>query len=57
MREAQIKKYPYNLILGDNEKNDKTISYRLYGKQDTTTLKQAEFLKQLEKEIKEKTLR
>ena len=54
LRETQTKKIPYTIILGDNEKNDKTISYRLFGQKDTTTVSQKEFLKLLEKVIKEK---
>lgn len=54
LREAQTKKIPYTLILGDQEKNDKTISYRLFGSKETTTLSQKDFIKFLEKEIKEK---
>ena len=54
LREAQTKKIPYTLILGDQEKDAKTISYRLFGEKDTTTLSQKDFLKHLEKVIKEK---
>jgi len=54
LREAQTSKIPYTLILGDNEKNDKTISYRLYGQKDTTTMKQSEFISLIKNEIKKK---
>ncbi len=54
LREAQTSKIPYTLILGDNEKNDKTISYRLYGKKETTTVTKEEFLKLLKQEIENK---
>ena len=37
LREAQIKKIPYTLILGEEECNNKTISYRKYGSKDTFT--------------------
>jgi len=57
LRESQIKKVPYTLILGDNEKNDKTISYRLFGQQDTTTLSQDEFIKMIQEEINNRKLR
>ena len=50
LREAQTKKVPYTLILGDNEKQNNTISYRLHGEKDTTTLQQEEFIKLLEKD-------
>ena len=51
MREAQTKKIPYTLILGDNEKNDKTISFRLFGEKETTTLSQEEFLERVKEEV------
>ena len=54
LREAQTKKVPYTLILGDNEKQDNTISYRLHGQKDTTTVSQSEFVKLMKEEIKEK---
>ena len=44
MRESQIKKIPITLILGDNEKNNNTISYRKFGSQETTTLDLNEFV-------------
>ncbi len=57
LREAQTKKVPYTLILGDNEKQDNTISYRLHGQKETTTVSQAEFVKLIKEEIKNKELR
>ena len=57
LRESQVKKIPYTLILGDNEKENKTISYRLFGSQETTTVSQEEFIKLLKEEIENKTRR
>ncbi len=57
LREAQTKKVPYTLILGDKEKQDNTISYRLHGEKDTTTVSQEEFIKLIKEEIKNKTMR
>jgi len=56
LREAQISKIPYTIILGDKEKEDNTISYRLYSKTETNTLSKKDFLKLLEEEIKSKSL-
>ena len=56
LREAQTKKIPYTLILGDNEKNDKTISYRLFGEKDTTTLSQKDFIKLVREEVDQRKL-
>lgn len=57
LREAQTAKVPYTLILGDAEKNANTVSYRLHGEKDTTTLPKEEFLKMLKEEIDTKALR
>ncbi len=54
MRESQMRKIPYTLILGENEIKDGTVSYRLYGEKDTKTLKTDLFVKLLLEEIKEK---
>ncbi len=56
MREAQMRRIPYTLILGDNEKNDHKISYRVYGKNETITVSWDEFLELLQNDIKEKKL-
>ena len=56
IREAQIKKYPYNLILGQKEVDDNTISYRHHGKEETITLNYDEFIEKIEKEIKNKEI-
>ena len=45
MRESQTKKIPMTLILGDKERDNKEISYRLFGEKDTTTLKLDDFIK------------
>ena len=57
LREAQTRKIPYTLILGDNEKENKTISYRLFGQKDTTTVAWDEFVSLIRKEIDTKALR
>ncbi len=57
LRESQTKKIPYTLILGDNEKEKQEISYRMFGSKETTTVKKADFIKMLVKEIKDKSLR
>ena len=57
LRESQIRKIPYTLILGDQEKDSKSISYRLFGEKDTTTVSQEEFIKLLRDEIDNHKLR
>lgn len=44
MREAQMSKSKFILILGDNEQNNRTISYRKYGEQATETVSIDEFI-------------
>ena len=53
MRESQTRKIPYTLILGDKEKENQTISYRLHGSQETKTIDTKEFITMLNKQIKE----
>ena len=55
LREAQIKKIPYTLILGEEECNNKTISYRKHGSKDTFTTTKEEFLYLLKEELKNKS--
>lgn len=54
MREAQMMKYPFNLILGQKEVDDKTISFRLHGEEETKTLGKDEFINFLKTYINEK---
>ena len=51
MRESQTKKIPYTLILGDKEKEDKTISYRIHGNNETKTMDTNEFISILKDNI------
>lgn len=51
MREAQLEKVPYILVLGKNEAADKTVTYRLHGKQETTTVSLDDFLTMIRKQI------
>ncbi len=57
LRESQVKKIPYTLILGDNEKNNNQISYRLFGSLETTTVSKDEFIKLIKDEIANRSLR
>ena len=57
LREAQTMKVPYTLILGDKEKEAKTISYRLFGSEETTTVSIKEFIELITSEIKERKRR
>lgn len=54
MRESQTKKIPYTLILGDKEKESKSISFRKFGNEETTTLSNKEFIDYILDVIKNK---
>lgn len=55
MREAIMSKYPYILVLGDNEKQNKTITYRTSQSEEKVTITLDEFANKVEEEIKNKT--
>jgi threonyl-tRNA synthetase len=52
MRESQVKKIPITIILGQKETDDKLISFRRHGEQETTTVTYDEFIKLIDKQIK-----
>ena len=54
MREAQTRKIPCTLILGDKEKEENLISYRLFGDNKTFTLSKMEFIDYVKKTINDK---
>lgn len=56
IREAQTKKIPFTLVLGDNEVQEGTVSYRRYGEKDTKVATIEDFTTLIKKEIKEKKL-
>ena len=56
MRESVMKKTPYTLIIGQNEVDNKTVSYRRYGSEETKTVSYEEFVNLLNKEIDNKEL-
>ena len=49
IRESQMKKIPYQLVIGDNEVKDGTITYREYGKKEQITVSKEEFLNMMVK--------
>ncbi len=57
MREAITNKIPYTLVIGDNEMNDKTVTYRIYGTTDQITVSLNDFIKLVNKDIENKTVR
>lgn len=55
IREAQMKKIPYQLVLGNNERDERTVTYRQYGEQKQTTVSLDEFVDMVLKQIEEKS--
>ena len=51
LRESITRKIPMTLILGDNERDNKTISYRRYGSEETITLSQEEFINYVKEQV------
>lgn len=56
IREAQMKKIPYQLVLGNQERDERTVTYREYGHQKQTTLSIADFFSMIEEEVNTKAL-
>lgn len=56
IREAQLKKIPYQLVLGDNERDNGTVTYRKHGEKKQTTVTFDEFVDLLNNEVENKTL-
>ena len=56
IREAQMHKIPYELVLGNNERDEVTGTYRQYGHQEQTTVPFDEFVALLNDEVEKKAL-
>lgn len=57
IREAQMQKIPYQLVVGDKEVENKEVNVRKYGSQDQETLEKGEFIWNLVDEIRLKKQR
>ncbi len=53
IREAQTRKIPYTLVLGNNERDNNSVTYRKYGEEKTTTVDIKEFIDMLNNQTKE----
>ena len=56
MRNAQVMKVPYTLVIGDNEIKDGTVTYRHFGSRNQITVSFDEFVKMIQEEIKTRSL-
>lgn len=51
MRNSQMKKIPYTIVLGDHERDDHTVTYRKFSQQEQITVPVEEFMKMIDEEI------
>ena len=56
MRNAQVKKVPYTLVVGDNELNSNSVTYRHYGSKEQINISLDEFVNKLKEEIATRAL-
>lgn len=56
MREAQMKKIPYILVVGDSEKEERSVNVRKYGQKETNSVVMEEFIQRIKQEIQKKSL-
>lgn len=54
IRDAQLRKIPYTVVVGDNEEKTKTLAVRDRAGKDTRDVKLADFTKKLKEEIKKR---
>lgn len=57
IREAQMQKVPYQLVVGDNEMNENGVNVRRYGEKDSETKPLSDFIDELKQEIHGKVRR
>ncbi|MDC3415730.1 threonine--tRNA ligase [Aquibacillus salsiterrae] len=57
IREAQTKKIPFALIVGDKEIEEKAVNVRRYGEKESETKPLVDFIKEIKEEINNKVLR
>ncbi|MCF0246146.1 MAG: threonine--tRNA ligase, partial [Ileibacterium sp.] len=56
VREAQVSKIPYQLVVGDRDVENGTVTIRKSGSKDSTTVPLQEAVDRFEKEVAEKWL-
>lgn len=54
IRDVQLRKVPYQLVIGDKEQKAKVITYRRFGQQESHTIPLPKFIEQLKTEITQK---
>ncbi|MDL2211389.1 threonine--tRNA ligase [Erysipelotrichaceae bacterium OttesenSCG-928-M19] len=54
IRDAQVNKIPYSLVIGDEEVKNNSVTYRKYGSEEQVTVPVAEFMALINKDIESK---
>lgn len=54
MRNSQMRKIPYTIVLGDHERDDRTVTYRKFGHKEQITVKVEDFIALIDEEVKTK---
>ena len=52
LRNSQVRKIPYTIVIGDNEVNSHTLTYRRFGEKDQINSEVKDFIKMVQEEIK-----
>ncbi|MFS0780689.1 threonine--tRNA ligase [Bacillus sp. 1P06AnD] len=56
VREAQMQKVPYTVVLGDTEEKEKTMNVRIYGKKESSKVDLASFIERISEQIRQRSL-
>ena len=54
LRQSIVNKIPFTLVIGEKEKEDRSVTYRIYGQEKQVTVPLEEFVKIIRKSIDEK---
>lgn len=54
MRNAQVEKVPYSIVIGDNEVKNRTVTYRKFSSKEQITISLDEFISMMKEEIANK---
>ena len=54
IRQSNVMKNPYTLIIGDNERDNNLVSFRRYGSEETSSMSIDDFIKFMKEEIKKR---
>ncbi len=57
LRDAQVQKIPYSIVIGDEEMKNNTLTYRLYAHKEQISISFDEFIQLIKEEIDTKALR